>query len=138
MGEQHPQDAVSPLYKHTPSHDHGGGARGEAVSYTHLDVYKRQGAVVAALGAVVPGFGGGPARSGDALVKRLRSALGRGERAVGDRGSDNNDDDTTGGSSADEPTGDGAQRLGLKKQRRSERPTASKPTEKKNDGGGSW
>ena len=40
------------------------------------DVYKRQ---------VVPGFGGGPARSGDALVKRLRSALGRGERAVGDR-----------------------------------------------------
>ena len=103
-----------------------------------VEVRRRPGAVVAALGAVVPGFGGGPARSGDALVKRLRSALGQGERAVGDRGSDNNDDDTTGGSSADEPTGDGAQRLGLKKQRRSERPTASKPTEKKNDGGGSW
>ena len=105
-----------------------------------VEVRRRPSAVVAALGAVVPGFGGGPARSGDALVKRLRSALGRGERAVGDRGSDNNDDDTTstGGSSADEPTGDGAQRLGLKKQRRSERPIASKPTEKKNDGGGSW
>ena len=105
-----------------------------------VEVRRRPGAVVAALGAVVPGFGGGPARSGDALVKRLRSALGRGERAVGDRGSDNNDDDTTstGGSSTDEPTEDEAHRLGLKKQRRSERPRAPKPIEKKNDGGGSW
>lgn len=105
-----------------------------------VEVRRRPSAVVAVLGAVVPGFGGGPARRGDALLKRLRSALGRGERAVGDRGSDNNDDDTTstGGSSTDEPTEDEAHRLGLKKQRRSERPRAPKPIEKKNDGGGSW